>query len=367
MQDSDEEDELETINKKPYVPEEFADFSVYNASLESREWLSSKGDLVNYRTLEKEASRSPTTSSITSGYFSHSASNATLSDMLVSYSDSTDHLANQIRDLDSSDHSAVHLSHDLRYSNKEALEPEGGCSQSKGAGSPLKGNDALAREIPEPEGTMNIATTKLQCSAEDFSDNKNPEHGIEFTTREITVEHISNIFEDYAFTEFMGVEDGKEFECSKVPQFCSSGSFNRSKKLSVAEMNCATGFSKKNYNKDKPASQMEPIQVANQLTSGIENPMLVVEKDSCCQTFTDSFLANDFTGKNNLDSSCCEDATCEDATSEEYQNWVAVGEQVCIGNNKPGTVRYIGPVDFSTGTWVGIELHCQMGKKLSCS
>ncbi|XP_066479307.1 kinesin-like protein KIF13A isoform X3 [Tiliqua scincoides] len=53
-QDSDEEDELEAVDKKPYVPEEFADFSVYNASLENREWLSSRGDLVNSRVLEKE-------------------------------------------------------------------------------------------------------------------------------------------------------------------------------------------------------------------------------------------------------------------------------------------------------------------------
>nr|XP_016848419.1 PREDICTED: kinesin-like protein KIF13A isoform X2 [Anolis carolinensis] len=47
--DSEEYDELEALNKKPYVPEEFADFTVYNASLENREWLSSKGDFVNSR------------------------------------------------------------------------------------------------------------------------------------------------------------------------------------------------------------------------------------------------------------------------------------------------------------------------------
>nr|XP_056710143.1 kinesin-like protein KIF13A isoform X1 [Euleptes europaea] len=353
--DSEEDDELEAINKKPYVPEEFADFSVYNASLESREWLSSKGDLVNSRILEKEVSRSPTTSSITSGYFSHSASNATLSDMLVSCSDSTDQLANQVRDLDSSDHSAAHLSHDLRSSNKDAMEPERGWSKDKRAVSPLKGNNALARESLLSESTTNVDATKLQSSVEDFSDNKIVERGIEFTTREVTVEHTSNVFEDYAFTEFMGVEDGKELECSGVPQFSSSGSSNRRKKLSAGP----TGFSKKNYNKDKPVSQLEPIQVEYQQASNTENPVLAVilKKDSYCQVYADSFLADDFTGKNNLGSS-----GCEDATAEEYPNWLAVGEQVCIGNNKSGTVRYIGPVDFSAGTWVGIELHFQMGK-----
>ncbi|XP_054841581.1 kinesin-like protein KIF13A isoform X2 [Eublepharis macularius] len=356
--DSEEEEELQTINKKPYVPEEFADFSVYNASLESREWLSSKGDFVNSRILEKEVSRSPTTSSITSGYFSHSASNATLSDMLVSCSDSTDQLANQIKDLDSNDHCVSHMSHDLRFSHKEALDQERGWAKDKRVMSPLKGNNASAREIPLSESTSNTDATKLQGSVGDFSDNKNPEHGIEFTSREVTVEHTSNVFEDYAFTEFMGVEDGKELERSGVPQFSSNGSSNRRKKLSAGETNCATGFSPKNY-KEKPVSQLEATQVEYQQTSCTENPLLtvIVKEDSYCHMYTDSCLADDFAGKNNADSS-----GYEDVTSEEYPHWVAVGEQVCIGSNKSGIVRYIGPVDFSAGTWVGIELHFQMGK-----
>uniref|UniRef100_A0A8D2L1W4 Kinesin family member 13A n=1 Tax=Varanus komodoensis TaxID=61221 RepID=A0A8D2L1W4_VARKO len=162
--DSEEEDELEAINKKPYVPEEFADFSVYNASLENREWLSSKGDFVNSRVLDKEVSRSPTTSSITSGYFSHSASNATLSDMLVPFSDSTDQLTSQMRDLDSTDHSVVHLTHDLKSSNTEASEPEKDLAKLKKAMSPVKGNCALTKEMSMSESTGSDAT-KLHCSA----------------------------------------------------------------------------------------------------------------------------------------------------------------------------------------------------------
>ncbi|XP_048363601.1 kinesin-like protein KIF13A isoform X2 [Sphaerodactylus townsendi] len=350
--DSEEDDELEAINKKPYVPEEFADFSVYNASLESREWLPSKGDLVNSRILEKEVSRSPTTSSITSGYFSHSASNATLSDMVVSCSDSTDQLANQSRDLDSSDH----LSYDLRSSNKEALEPERGGSKDERAVSPLKGNNVLAREIPLSQSTTSVEATKSQNSVADSSDNKITERGIEFTTREVTVERILNVFEDYAFTEFMGVEDAKELECSGVPQFFSSGSSNRRKKLSAGETNCATGFSKKNYD-DQPVNQLEFSPAEHQQTSSTESSAIKGKKGSHCQMDADSFLADDFTGKNNLDSS-----GYEDATAEEFPDWVALGEQVSIGNNKSGLVRYIGPVDFSSGTWVGIELHFQMGK-----
>uniref|UniRef100_A0A8D2L1M8 Kinesin family member 13A n=1 Tax=Varanus komodoensis TaxID=61221 RepID=A0A8D2L1M8_VARKO len=214
QQDSEEEDELEAINKKPYVPEEFADFSVYNASLENREWLSSKGDFVNSRVLDKEVSRSPTTSSITSGYFSHSASNATLSDMLVPFSD-------------------------------------------------------------------------------------------------------------------------------------------------MAGMNSASGFSKNTYDQDSPVSHLESTPVEYQLSNSTENPLLSVgvNEASCCQMYADSFLTDDFTGENHFNIS-----GSENVTSEEYPNWVSVGEQVYVGSNKTGVVRYIGPVDFSNGTWVGIELHLQMGK-----
>ncbi|XP_056141552.1 kinesin-like protein KIF13A isoform X1 [Lampris incognitus] len=93
---------------QPYIPEDFANFEVYNATLESREGvLSARPELKGGRCAgvgggggEREVSRSPTTSSCTSGYFSHSASNATLSDMPFSASESSDHLSIAPRDLD---------------------------------------------------------------------------------------------------------------------------------------------------------------------------------------------------------------------------------------------------------------------------
>ncbi|XP_066479306.1 kinesin-like protein KIF13A isoform X2 [Tiliqua scincoides] len=357
-EDSDEEDELEAVDKKPYVPEEFADFSVYNASLENREWLSSRGDLVNSRVLEKEVSRSPTTSSITSGYFSHSASNATLSDMLVPCSDSSDQLANQMRDLDSNDHSAAHLAHDLRSSNKEALESGKDLAKDERSISPAKGNSALAREVPLSESTTNTDATKLHCSALDSSANKSTQHGIEFTSREAVVEHTSNVFEDHAFTEFMGAEDGKELEYSVVSQFCSNGGSGRRKKLSAADMNCDSDFSRTTCNQDNPVSHPKSTPLEYQLSNTVENPLLavVVKEASYCQMYADSFLGDDFTGKT-LDVS-----GCENPASEEHPSWVAVGEQVCVSSSKTGIIKYVGPVDFSAGTWVGVELHLQKGK-----
>uniref|UniRef100_A0A8D0H0V4 Kinesin family member 13A n=1 Tax=Sphenodon punctatus TaxID=8508 RepID=A0A8D0H0V4_SPHPU len=271
--DSEEEDsELEAINKKlinsqglhnfrPYVPEEFADFSVYNASLENREWFSSKADFMNSRILEKEVSRSPTTSSITSGYFSHSASNATLSDMLVPCSDSTDQLANQMRDLDSSDHSGPSLAQDLRSLHKEFPEPEKDLAQDKLHMLPLKENSALTKEIPLFLSTTDKNSAMPQragsCSALASSASKTMQHVLEFPSREATIEHTSEVLEDYSFTEFMGVEDGKDFDHSADSKFCSTGGSNGGGNLSTAGVDCASVLSQNTYKQGTPYDQPE--------------------------------------------------------------------------------------------------------------
>ncbi|KGL88592.1 Kinesin-like KIF13A, partial [Charadrius vociferus] len=250
---------LEAINKKlspqsfqnfrPYVPEEFADFSVYNASLENREWFSSKSDLMSSRVLEKEVSRSPTTSSITSGYFSHSASNATLSDMLVPCSDSTDQLASHMKELDSHDPSGSSLAHDVRSSsNKECQD-----------GSEL------------PRGT-----------------------------------------------------DKEQSAC---------------------------------------VAQLSSVAAAgDRLADAAESPFcsVLVKETSDRETYLDTSV-DDFIGKDHLDGSDCEEGASADQ-AHVLPSWVAVGEQVCVGSNKMGTVRYVGTVDFSAGIWVGVELNVQLGK-----
>lgn len=218
----EEENDLEGLSRKlissqPYVPVEFADFSVYNASLENREWFSSKGDLTNSKVLEKEVSRSPTTSSITSGYFSHSASNATLSDMVVPSSDSSDQLALPMKDTDSSEHPGPSLVQDFRpSSNKELTELERGLGKDKMTVVPLKENSALAKGSPLspsiPEKNSRTPCRTSSCSEQDACSSKNGQQAREFCPREVTVEHTTSILEDHSFTEFMGVSDGKDFD-----------------------------------------------------------------------------------------------------------------------------------------------------------
>lgn len=84
---------------RTYVPEDFANFEVYNASLcGGGDSPAGVASLPGNRVAEKEVSRSPTASSFTSGYFSHSTSNATLSDAPFSGSESSDRLSVGSRD-----------------------------------------------------------------------------------------------------------------------------------------------------------------------------------------------------------------------------------------------------------------------------
>ncbi|XP_010226534.1 PREDICTED: kinesin-like protein KIF13A isoform X2 [Tinamus guttatus] len=357
QEDSEEEDsELEAINKKlspqgfqsfrPYVPEEFADFSVYNASLEHREWGSSKTDFVNSRALEKEVSRSPTTSSITSGYFSHSASNATLSDLLVPCSDSTDQLAAHAREPDSGDSPAPSLAHDLRTSlNKEFRESEKELVTEKLPVSPLKQNSALTEQPSLPLNATKKDSQQLPAaapfSALDSSNDKPPCCTIEFSTREATVEHTMDILEDHSFTEFMGVEDGKDFDHSPAPPLCPPMSPN------------GTSGSAAPHGADpEPSTRLGPQGARGSREAAKEVP----EPRSSPEA-----PARGGPGKDPLDASDGEEGASADQ-AHVLPSWVAVGEQVCVGSNKMGTVRYVGTVDFSAGIWIGVELNVQLGK-----
>ncbi|KAM6135226.1 kinesin-like protein KIF13A [Pterocles gutturalis] len=365
--DSEEEDsELEAINKKlispqsfqnfrPYVPEEFADFSVYNASLENREWFSSKSDFMSSRVVEKEVSRSPTTSSITSGYFSHSASNATLSDMLVPCSDSTDQLASHTKELDSNDPSGSALAHDLRSSsNKECGESEKELAREKSLVLPLK-ESALTEQIPlsldAPGRDSQQVPRAGSFSALSSLDGKNAWHTIEFSAREATVEHMTDILEDHSFTEFMGVEDGKDFDHSTAQQSCSLVSTN-----GVSALELPRGTDKE---QSMCVGQLGSAAAGDRLADPAESSLCsgLVKETSDHETYPDTCV-DDFIGKDHLD---CEEGAPADRV-HVLPSWVAVGEQVCVGSNKMGTVRYVGTVDFSAGIWVGVELNVQLGK-----
>ncbi|OCT79108.1 hypothetical protein XELAEV_18030206mg [Xenopus laevis] len=47
---------------------------------------------------------------------------------------------------------------------------------------------------------------------------------------------------------------------------------------------------------------------------------------------------------------------------QEDSDWLKEGEYVTVGSNKKGVVRYVGPTDFQEGIWVGVELETPAGK-----
>ncbi|KAG8571870.1 hypothetical protein GDO81_011811, partial [Engystomops pustulosus] len=298
---------------KPYVPEEFADFSVYNASLDNRDWINSKADFDSSHSLDKDVSRSPTTSSVTSGYVSHSASNITLSDIVVTCSESMDQLTIQARDLEIQEHQELNGQQSVEnckscghyddsncpeipnslstFTEKSAFEKVSLCTTEKDAA-------VLSRSVSSP----------VDCNKGNF---------VSFLPCEIAVEQTCDILEDHSFTEFMGVDDGKDFEHHEDQQMYSSD----------GESNVL------NYH-TYHASYQE-----------------LSEQKHCS---SESHLPE----KNHLDLS----DDCEDSSSHAPPCLLSLGDQVCIGDNKFGTVRYIGTVDFSRGVWVGVELHAQLGK-----
>ncbi|KAG8442351.1 hypothetical protein GDO86_011230 [Hymenochirus boettgeri] len=340
--DSEEEDnesegnskkEIHSIsfqNFRPYVPEEFADFSVYNSSLDSKDWVSSKADFTCSRALDKEFSRSPTTSSITSGYFSHSASNATLSDILVPSSESMDHLVGQAGDFDGRDILVNHSAKDLtsqkglngrlsadsvtRLTNcteKSAFEKVPHCTTEKAAAVLFR--SVSCSNVDSPICNNTVSTEKcLPC--------------------EVALEHTCNLLEDHSFTEFMGVEDGKDLEHSQI--LSSNG--DKQKRCGVMDYTSLPDLTNKPLTNDENSYCL------------IDSALV---KRPHAHSSDDSLI-----GKNHINHFDCED-------NPSYGTLcLTLGDQVYLGENKTGTVRYIGTVDFSHGIWVGVELHTQLGK-----
>ena len=65
-------------------------------------------------------------------------------------------------------------------------------------------------------------------------------------------------------------------------------------------------------------------------------------------------------------STSCTSSNNAASTSEFVTNlpdWMTVGEHILLRkSNLSGTIAYIGPIDFASGMWIGIELDAPVGK-----
>lgn len=335
---------LELQNLKPYIPEDFANFEVYNASLETQEgamcvqgeMAPGIGVLTGTRAAEKEVSRSPTASTCTSGYFSHSASNATLSDVLFSGSDSCDQL-----------------------NIKEPPDPQ---EASHGRGlhpSRSASGSCPAQTIPAQPCSRHC--TNLNCSprlprkcilsiSQEFTDFKGADDGV-------GEEDHGNIAwkAESIPTDFKGVDDGVGEEDLGNTRWKVE---SMSPDLKGVDHGIRDNLGSIEWKADSiPQAKTQGMDPPPQfhLHNGKESPSIPVphvkpqlEAAQGLESFEDAEPLADSS----------ED---ENGPVAQLPDWMAPGEQVWVGKQS-GMVHYVGGVEFAKGIWVGVELDLAVGK-----
>nr|XP_057939491.1 kinesin-like protein KIF13A isoform X2 [Doryrhamphus excisus] len=305
-----------------FIPEDFANFDIYNATLESR---------VDFKE-RREVSRSPTTSSCTSGYFSHSASNATLSDMPFTSSESSDHLSCASRD-----------SHDPL-----------GCSSGRGS-TQIKGVTTPGSEEPLPVTPPASLPISVPCgkqktfpqncvlsSSQEFTDFK----GADDTITEEDLDHFTERWQQDA-DEIRTNASAAAHKHSVTSTICASVT----PPVITPSPTCAS--------LPPPASASPPggttLSKVQTLTGGdplVREPAQgdVPPHGSPCPSPNPS--STEPSGDSSGD---------ESTPVAQLPDWMAPGELVWVGKRR-GTVHYVGGVEFAKGIWVGVKLDLAVGK-----
>ncbi|XP_035381770.1 kinesin-like protein KIF13A isoform X2 [Electrophorus electricus] len=306
-------------NAQLYIPEDFANFEVYNASLEGQDAaLCRGGDLSSAVATpgvhescgaEKEVPRSPTASSCTSGYFSHSASNATLSDTPFTGSESSDQLSVGSRD------PAEHQQH-----------PGPACRAPPPTRHALSGA-ACTQSGPGPTSPRCPASSvdracSLQLSA-----------GAANTSQE--------------FSDFKGAGDG--FGEEELGRFESEWQTepNGSHTCARLEQASPTPPAHADHCVFAPPCHLQNGKVSLSSPTPSTQPH---GDDSCPETEMAAKTCHAPSGEDE-----------EGGPVAQLPDWMAPGEQVWVGA-RSGTVHYVGGVEFAQGIWVGVELDHAVGK-----
>ncbi|XP_013767694.1 kinesin-like protein KIF13A isoform X3 [Pundamilia nyererei] len=379
---------------QPYVPEDFANFEIYNATLESQEGFRSdlKGSRCGGGSSEREVSRSPTNSSCTSGYFSHSASNATLSDMPFSASESSDHISCTSRD-----------SHDPLGCpvGRGGTRTKGVSAGSDAQPRPLSADgvqDLLIHSASSPISIPNC-TDKPQSfpspnncvlsTSQEFTDFKGAddsvgvadlehftqgwgEEGLEVCTNEqkktVDVEtrdtdnqltsDVSGILKtslpEKTICKYPNYENAVSVgvSCPNTTVFCTS--VRAPVSASPAQIN--------------PAASVPPPQSPSLLTSlptaTSSAPALRAGGEPPIQEPAQGDLphGSPCPSPNPSSAEPSGDSSGDESTPvAQLPDWMAPGEQVWVGKRR-GTVHYVGGVEFAKGIWIGVKLDMAVGK-----
>nr|XP_019948942.1 PREDICTED: kinesin-like protein KIF13A isoform X5 [Paralichthys olivaceus] len=379
---------------QPYIPEDFANFEIYNATLESQEgFLSSCPDLKGSRcgagSSEREVSRSPTASSCTSGYFSHSASNATLSDMPFSASESSDHLSCTSRDPQDS----------------LGCSAGRGCAQAKSASAgtdtrqPPLSADTAPDLLTHPQDSAPVripnCTDKKQTfpqphncvlsTSQEFTDFK----GADDSTAESDLAH---------FTEGWQQEDVEQKKRDHVkpcgtgnqPPSVVSGIINtsnpenaickypKSEDSVIVPVTCSnttivcTSVRAPVSVPDKlpapsqaqiiPSASVPPTASPSPAASCAPVPRAGGEPPIQEPAQGDLPHGSPCPSPNPSSAEPSGDSSGDESTPvAQLPDWMAPGEQVWVGKRR-GTVHYVGGVEFAKGIWIGVKLDMAVGK-----
>ncbi|KAM9852404.1 kinesin-like protein KIF13A [Aulostomus maculatus] len=365
-----------------YIPEDFANFEIYNATLESQEgFLSSRSDLRGSRCRggggDREVSRSPTTSSCTSGYFSHSASNATLSDMPFSSSESSDHLSCTSRDShDSLSCPAGRGYIQIKSVSAEAHQPPlsvGGAQDASihPASSPVRVPYCMdkLKTFPPPHNCV-------LSTSQEFTDFK----GADDTIGEEDLAHFSEGWE----------QEGLHFSTNQPKRMETCGGNNLSSDVSgIINASHRENDDICKYPHDKLSISVAAPGPNTTVCTSVRAPIPAppttpaVSSASVPPPVTAPLSAPTLSGgeppirepaqgdlphgspcpsPNPSSAEPSGDSSGDESTPvAQLPDWMAPGEQVWVGKRR-GTVYYVGGVEFAKGIWVGVKLDLAVGK-----
>ncbi|KAM8870194.1 kinesin-like protein KIF13A isoform 2-T2 [Spinachia spinachia] len=342
---------------QPYIPEDFANFETYNASLENHEGLlpsrcELKGSRCADGTGEREVPRSPTASSCTSGYFSNSASNATLSDMPFSASESSDHLSCTSRD----------------PSDPPGCPAGTGCTQTKSlsVGSdprlPLLSAGGVQEMLTDPAVSVPGCRDKQQTCAvphnatQEFTDFK----GAEDSIGDCDLGHFTGGWEQEGLDK--ETRDPGDHNSSDVPGIIHTY---------VKDAGCVGAAVS---HPDTPVVT-DPVSVPDKVAApptAAPCAVAYLSTAPCQRAGGEPPVEEPAQGDLPHGSPCPSpnpssaepsgDSSGEESTPvTQLPDWMAPGEQVWVGKRR-GTVHYVGGVEFAKGIWIGVKLDMAVGK-----
>uniref|UniRef100_A0A3Q3S7K5 Kinesin family member 13A n=1 Tax=Mastacembelus armatus TaxID=205130 RepID=A0A3Q3S7K5_9TELE len=383
---------------QPYIPEDFANFEIYNAILESQEgFLSSdlKGSQCRTESREREASRSPTTSSCTSGYFSHSASNATLSDMPFSASESSDHLREDPLGCAAGRGCIQTKSVSARSDTQQPAVSA--CGVQDLLNHPQTSSPVSIPNCTDKRQTFPLPHNCVLSASQEFTDFKGADDSIEesdlaqFTegwdqkgvelsanqqrkpdnveTCDSGSQHTSDISavihtcKPQNASAVIGQCPNNE-DCVSVPVSCPDTTVvctSGRAPVSAADKVPSPAQVIPSASVPHPAS-LSPITLLS--TAPPSTPTLRAGGEPPIQEPAQGDLphGSPCPSPNPSSAEPSGDSSGDESTpAAQLPDWMAPGEQVWVGKRR-GTVYYVGGVEFAKGIWIGVKLDMAVGK-----